>query len=348
MVNSQAQTGLAVFRADASPALGSGHVMRCLTLADALISQGWRIGFACSPETLATVAQLGQATVDILILDGAVAQEPAQLARHWAHADWLIVDHYQRDADFETTCRPWASHILVIDDLADRPHNADCLLDMTLGRDAADYARLVNGACQFLMGTDYALIRSQFAQARAASLSRRQDTTAVQRLLISFGATDPVNATGFVLEALADSDCAFEIDIVLSSAAPYLDQIRVQAARLSQTTRMQIDVADMSGLMLQADLSIGACGTTAWERCILGLPTVAIVTGDDQRRIAMALQQSGAAHVCGWHADLDQAAVRAAVEQLCEHPDELNEMSARAAKVCDGRGAQRVAEYLTS
>ncbi|MBU1191890.1 MAG: UDP-2,4-diacetamido-2,4,6-trideoxy-beta-L-altropyranose hydrolase [Gammaproteobacteria bacterium] len=348
MVNSQAHAGLAVFRADASPALGSGHVMRCLALADALITRGWRIGFACSPETLTTVPQLGMATLDILVIDASVEQEPVQLARHWAHADWLVVDHYRRDADFETACRPWASHIFVIDDLANRAHNADCLLDMTLGRDAADYAQLVSGTCQFLLGTDYALTRPQFVQARADSLSRRLNKTAVQRLLISLGATDPVNATGFVLEALAESDGAFEIDVVLSSAAACLDQVREQAARLSQVTRLQIDVADMSGLMQQADLSIGACGTTAWERCILGLPTVAIVTGDDQRRIAAALQQAGAAHVCGWHADLDQAALRAAIEQLCTHPEELNEMSVRAAMVCDGRGAQRVAEYLAS
>lgn len=346
MVKSAGNSGLAVFRTDASPAIGSGHVMRCLVLADALIARGWRCGFACSAQTLDTVPQLRASSMDILVLSEPAEAEPAQLARHWAHADWLVVDHYRRDADFETACRPWARRILAIDDLADRPHDADCLLDVTLGRTVAEYAQLVGAACRLLLGADYALTRPQFAQARNGSLERRRASTAVRRVLISLGATDPVNATGKVLDAIAQSDLRLDIDVVLGSAAPHLDAVRAQAARMQLPTRVHVDIADMATLMSHADIAIGAGGGTSWERCVLALPAVVIITGDDQRRVASELARAGAIHLLGNDRDTSSEQIVNALKMLLDHPDERVVMSRRAACLCDGRGVFRVADLL--
>ena len=148
---------LAVFRCDGSTAIGGGHVRRCLTLADALGEAGWARAFAVGAETLAVIPGLAEAVDQVAVLEGPVDDEPAQIAEAFGGTwDLLVVDHYRRDARFEAGCRPWAERILVIDDLADRRHDADFLLDQTLGRKPADYAARVPPRCRVLTGSRYA------------------------------------------------------------------------------------------------------------------------------------------------------------------------------------------------
>ncbi len=135
---------LAVFRCDGSAAIGGGHVRRCLTLAAALAEAGWARAFAVREETLAVIPGLAEAVDQVAVLDGPIEDEPARIAEAFGDAwDLLVVDHYRRDTRFETACRQWAERILVIDDLADRRHDADLLLDQTFGRKRSDYTQLV-------------------------------------------------------------------------------------------------------------------------------------------------------------------------------------------------------------
>lgn len=144
---------LAVFRADASSVLGGGHVMRCLTLAGALSDAGWTCAFAARPGAADAVPALARSGYDVVTLDGAEADEPGVLARRWPEGpDWLVVDHYGLGADFETSCRPWARNIMVLDDLADRTHDCEVLLDQNLGRENGAYSALVPEGCGVLLG----------------------------------------------------------------------------------------------------------------------------------------------------------------------------------------------------
>lgn len=332
-----------VFRADASVSLGGGHVQRCLTLAEALHARGRRCGFAVNRDAAYVVPALRERQYPMLELDGT---EPDALRARWPRGvEWLVVDHYERDAALERACRPWARRILAIDDLADRAHDCDGLLDQTLGRAEADYRQRVPPHCRLLLGPAYALLRPQFAQARAG---RRRYTRAARRVLVSLGATDAPNATNRILEMLRTTTMRLELDIVLGSAAPHLAAVRATAASLPMPSRVHTDVKDMATLMAQADLAVGAAGTTSWERCCLGLPSVLLVTADNQRAIAAALQAAAAASVCGELDTLDPAAVLAEIERLCADDDARLHMGINAARICDGAGADRVAEWMAA
>jgi UDP-2,4-diacetamido-2,4,6-trideoxy-beta-L-altropyranose hydrolase len=329
---------LAVFRVDASPAIGGGHVMRCLALADALSARGWRCAFACSEETLSVIPSLAASPHE--------TNGPDNMASAWPEGcSLLVVDHYGLDETFESACRPWAKRILVIDDLADRNHDCDILLDQTFGRAPEDYDGLVPGACLILSGSRYALLRPQFARARRRALSRRTGTTA-ERVLVSMGGGDPDNVTSLVLKGLENSGIEARVDVVMGTAAPYLNDVRVQAAAMEPPAQVRVDVNDMASLMADTDLAIGAAGTTSWERCCLGLPSIVMVIADNQRLISEKLQQAGAAWVLGRFPAVDAKAIATAVSSLCADADSLLCMSNAAADVCDGQGARRVREIL--
>lgn len=336
-----------VFRVDASARIGGGHVSRCLTLAQTLGMRGWDCGFAINPGAERVIPALERPGITRMTLDCAAQDEAIALRDRWpAGVDWLVVDHYGRDSVFESACRPWARRILVIDDLANRGHDCDALLDQTLGRSAEAYAAHVPAHCRLFTGTRYALLRSRFTELRSQSLARRRSDAPVRRLLISMGATDAVDATGTLLISLRKAQLDVELDIVLSAAAPHLESVRSAAAGLASPARLHTHVEDMAGLMLNADLAIGAAGTTAWERCCLGLPSVLVVTADNQRLIAAALQSAGAATVCGDHENLGMDDLISAVRRLCLDHAARRRMSARAAQVCDGAGVERLVENL--
>lgn len=337
-----------VFRADASAQLGGGHVQRCLTLAQVLRARGWRCGFAVNPGAETVVPGLRDTDgLEVFALECAMDAEAEAMRIHWPQGvDWLVVDHYRRDITLERACRPWARRILAIDDLADRVHDCDALLDQTLDRTADAYAANVPLQCRMLLGSGYALLRPQFAALRDQTLAYRKTEMTVRHVLVAMGATDAVNATEAIIDLLRDADMQLELDIVLSAYAPHLAGVHAKAAMMDPPGRVRTDVKDMAALMMRADIAIGAAGTTSWERCSLGLPSVLIVTADNQRRIAEALHNAGAAYVCGEWDALDPDRLAEAVRWLCADAAARCDMSARAARVCDGRGAERVADYL--
>jgi len=330
---------VAVFRCDASGQLGSGHVVRCLALADALRAAGWCCAFALAPGTAETVPALARSGHRLIELaDPAREAASLELALHQG-CDLLVVDHYRRDAEFESACRPWASRILVIDDLANRRHDCDLLLDPTLGRKAADYAPHAPETCRMLLGPDFALLRPQFLAARTAALKRRTSQHAIRRILVSLGGTDPSNLTGKVLRGIVLSGVEAAIDVVLGGTAPRLEEARAAASPLAISLHTAVE--DMAGLMSDADLAVGAAGTTSWERCTLGLPSLMLVIADNQELVAQSLDQAGAAACLGRHETVTEEQLSAEVSALATNPVRLNAMAARAADLCDGRGTQR-------
>lgn len=308
-----------VFRTDASINIGTGHVMRCLTLADALREQGATCTFICRPHAghlLDLITQRGHRAVALPATEADVSPLKAISSPSHAHwlgtdwvtdaadtrktlgnesVDWLVVDHYALDIRWEQAVCSLCRRLMVIDDLADRPHDCDLLLDQNLGRMAEDYRGLAPASATKLIGPLYALLRPEFAQLRTVSLARRAQPK-LKRLLITMGGVDKDNATGQVLDAL--KACllpeGLEITVVMGPHAPWLPQVQAQALKMPWATEVLTGVSNMAQLMADSDLAIGAAGGTAWERCCLGLPSLVLVLADNQQAGAIALQSLGA------------------------------------------------------
>ncbi len=286
-----------VFRTDASLQIGIGHVMRCLTLADALRASGAECSFICREHPGNLLEQIRQRGYAVLGLPASSAdpiprdlEEAAEsnhsswLGSDWATdaaqtrvgagetaIDWLIVDHYAIDARWEQALRPICRKLMVIDDLADRPHDCDLLLDQNLGRDVSDYRKLVPDDCTVLVGPRYALLRPEFAALRDYSM-RRRAIPQLKHLLITMGGVDQADATGLALEALKDCQLpgGSHITVVMGPHAPWLERVQLLAAQMPLSTDVKVNVHNMAQLMADSDLAIGAAGSTSWERCCLG------------------------------------------------------------------------------
>jgi UDP-2,4-diacetamido-2,4,6-trideoxy-beta-L-altropyranose hydrolase len=339
------QGPLAVFRFDASPRLGGGHASRCLVLADALARAGWRCGLAFAAGSVGVVPELARR--ECLQLDGGADGEQAALAARWPEGcDLLVVDHYRRDAGFEDGCRPWARRIMVIDDLADRSHACDILLDQTLGRVAGDYEGLVPAQCRLLLGSRYALLRPEFAAAREAAIGRRRSPGPAARILVALGGSDPDNVTATVIDGIAAAGIEAGVDVVMGAGAPHLATVKAQVAGIAGKVALHVGVGDMAAMMTAADMAVGAAGTSAWERCCLGLPTLLVVLADNQETVAAHLSDAGAALVLGRTGGVAVDGVATAVADLCRSAETRRTMAEAAASVCDGYGVQRVVAGL--
>lgn len=323
-----------VFRVDASIQIGTGHVMRCLTMAEALAHKGYDCHFICRDlpghfgEYISgkgyKLSLLPAPTASSSRLSASVSEDCCRwLGVSWHEdsrqtlgvltmlkATWLVVDHYALDAKWERTLSNAVTRIMVIDDLANRPHQCALLLDQNLGRLAGHYDGLVPDECRRLVGSRFALLRPEFVAFRPKSLERRKNPK-IRRILISLGGVDSTNATSEVLTAIGNSSLPENtvLDIVMGGSAPHLQHVRQQAAELPFKTTVDVNVPNMAERMYLADLSIGAVGSTSWERCCLGVPSILLVVADNQKSAADELRKSGAAVIVdggeGVRAELD-------------------------------------------
>jgi UDP-2,4-diacetamido-2,4,6-trideoxy-beta-L-altropyranose hydrolase len=365
-----------VFRADASLHIGTGHVMRDLTLAQALSDHGVTSHFICREHQghlIEMIRAQGHVAHALPVLahparsDGEAAAHGPDLAHgHWLGAtqaadaqacqpilaslrpDWLVVDHYALDERWEVALAPLCDAVMVVDDLADRRHACQVLLDQTFSRAATDYRDKVNGDCETLCGAEYALLRPGFAALREQSLQRRNPPV-FQELLVSMGGVDQANATGEVLRALCASGLPAEcrITVVMGQTAPWLAQVQAQALDMPWPTQVLVGVSDMARLMCDSDVAIGAAGATSWERCCLGLPTAMVVLADNQRHAARLLEQAQAVRMLEAGPMLSEGIARFITDtshDLCQ----LAELGRKASLVTDGRGCERVVARLMS
>lgn len=357
------------FRADASIQIGTGHIMRCLTLADALRERGVECAFVCREHTghlLDLITQRGHEVAALPAGDGGheVSHPPvhaAWLGTDWAtdaeqtrkalegkSLDWLIVDHYALDRTWEQSLRPHCRRLMVIDDLADRPHDCDLLLDQTFGRDPAAYSGLVPAYARLLCGAKYAMLRPEFARLRPLSIGRRKEPM-LRRILVTMGGVDKSNVTALVLDALdgAELPVGANVTVVMGTTSPALEAVCERAARMIRPAEVLVGVNDMAQLMTDADLAIGAAGATTWERSCVGLPSVMVVLAENQRFAAGALVASEAAVVV----DLDDAFtanMRSIVTRFARDPAGLGRLSENALRITDGSGCELVQAALQS
>lgn len=356
-----------VFRVDSSLQIGSGHVMRCLTLASALAAAGARCWFISRshPGNLHAlvrargfgVIELGMKADDGLDVDSASTTAHAKwLGSDWQtdarqtraalaelQPDWLVTDHYALNASWESAVAGTYRKLLVIDDLADRSHLCDLLLDQNLGRDPAHYAGKLNAECAVMTGPHYALLRPEFAELRVSSTARREDPVPLQNVLITMGGVDEHNATGAILQILRTCQLpeSVNITVIMGLTAPWLTAVRDVAGQMPWPTEVVVNATDMGERLARADLAIGAAGSTSWERCCLAVPTLMFVLADNQREAARHLHGAGAVRCLERSVDLPHQ-LRAAIASLVNDPCSLTEMSKAAGALVDGAGVGRV------
>lgn len=305
-----------VFRCDSSIEIGTGHIMRCLTLATALKEQGVQCKFICREHegnmieyTEAKGFQVYRLPVfNNLPYSTQNSESPyvAGLGVSQKQDDaietiniikkqkinWLIIDHYALDDVWEKLLRPYCKRIMVLDDLANRRHECDLLLDQNLGRVKEDYHCLVPKHCHIFIGPEYALLRPEFTEWREYSLKRRRKGE-LKRLLINLGGVDKDNVTSQVLAVLREADLPkhLEITVIMGNMSPHLEQVKDLANKMHRPTQVLVGVGNMAEIMANSDLAIGAAGSTSWERCCLGLPTLVMVLAENQSAGAKALHQ---------------------------------------------------------
>jgi UDP-2,4-diacetamido-2,4,6-trideoxy-beta-L-altropyranose hydrolase len=316
---------LIVLRADASPSMGGGHVMRCLAIAEALIAAGARVAFASGPESLAAAPALARAELR--------SPEPDAGPRV------VLLDGYHLGLE---TAEAWArvgAVVAVLDDAPERPRPCALRIDPTPGRSEADYAVIAPGA-RLLLGPAYAPMRQAFPELRPAALARRARGGPVQVVLVSTGLTDAAGLAPLAAQAALDACPQAAVDVLIGSGAASLSELRALAADQRRLT-LHVDAEDVAALTAGADLAVGAAGVSAWERCALGLPSVVLLAAANQQANAAALRVAGAAALVD-----GPEAVGEALAALASDGAARVRMAQAAAALCDGRGAERIAEAL--
>lgn len=339
--------------------------MRCLTLADALREYGAHTRFLSRhlPEYLRSklseqgheFVQLDSVQHDEFLDDlahapwlGVSQQQDATDSiqalsdENW---DWLIVDHYALDSHWESALRKTASKLLVIDDIADRQHDCDMLLDQNLYADMqARYTCKVPRHCQLLLGPRYALLRNEFRKRHEQANPR---TGPIKRVLVFFGGGDADNFTGRAIEVLSDIDFAdLQVDVVIGAQHPCCEKIKVACTQHGFIFHVQTD--KMAELMVAADLAIGAGGSASWERCCLGLPAILVALADNQINIAKTLDLFGACIYIGTMKMASVTTIRSAIVGLLSTQDQMKELSEKAYSLVDGLGVDRVCQEMNS
>jgi len=331
-----------VFRVDASVSIGIGHVMRCLTLADALQALGYEAIFICRRlsgnigtyiESRGFQVEWLQETTESESLDWEqdATGSLAIVKKISNPIAWLIIDHYEIAKIWESILKPWVNKIMVIDDLANRAHLCDLLLDQNLHLDGDNrYLDLVPYHCRLLLGPRYLLLRPSFYESRPLHPNRNGR---LEKLLVFFGGSDPTKETMKVLQALKEMETSsIQTTVIIGQSNPDADQIAVFCSGL-KNVQLQIQVENMADYIVQSDFALGAGGVAMWERCFLGLPSTVTIVANNQKDSVLAAEQSGAVWNLGWHEQTDPDDYKIILQRALCSPNELMEMSVRSVEL---------------
>jgi UDP-2,4-diacetamido-2,4,6-trideoxy-beta-L-altropyranose hydrolase len=359
-----------VIRTDASIQIGTGHVMRCLTLAEGLKYKSAQVEFICREHEGNMIDYIKNRGFKVHVIPvlkkdtgiplssklevkntldhrgwlGSTQEQDAEICHlilGKLSPDWLIVDHYSLDRVWQMKLHGSFQKLMVIDDLADRNHICDLILDQTYGRGADDYKSLVPSRCRVLVGSKYALLRPEFSEWRKYSLRRRENPN-LKKILITMGGVDRQNITEMVLDELKNCDIPAEtlVIIVMGITSPYLASVRRKIKSFPFKAEIKSNVTNMAELMANSDVAIGTSGATTWERCCLGLPSIQITAAKNQTVIADYISKSGAA-LSVTVAQLDQLKIWIIILKR-----QIKDMAKKSAEVTDGTGLIQVLRYL--
>jgi UDP-2,4-diacetamido-2,4,6-trideoxy-beta-L-altropyranose hydrolase len=351
-------------RVDASCSIGHGHVVRCLTLAEALRKRDAEVVFVCREHEghlCGLIKEQGFPIFRLPMMDaqcsdtrshaawlGASWQEDAEQTRVAIHAsgqnpDWLVVDHYGLDQRWERSLRPYAARIMVIDDLADRVHDCDVLLDQNVVADIdTRYAGKVPRSCVLLLGPAYALLQPLYAELHDRVLPREGP---IRHIFIYFGGADRSNLTGRSLAAVMRLNRQdIDVDVVIPADSPHADNVLQQAAGHSNI-HIHRNLPTLASLMAGADLAIGAGGATSWERLCLGLPSLVVTLASNQLPVAVELSNRGLIRWIGHADEVSETRIANALQGFLNDGIPADWLSDHRHLV-DGHGGRRVCESM--
>jgi len=341
-------------RVDASVNIGTGHVMRCLTLAECLKDKGADVyfisrvldgdltyfieekGFKCKvldkPAIEVTLSEddpVHAKWLEVSWLDDALETSNYLLKDK---VDWLVIDHYGIDSRWHGQVRNLIESILVIDDLADRKLDCNMLLDQNFYLNITErYSHLVSKSCECLLGPEYSLLRKEFID--NTLLKSCDGLSEIKRLFVFMGGADTTNETEKILRAVEQiNEPILKIDVVVSSVNTQANMIqKICASR--ENIDFHCDITNISELMQNADIAIGAGGATTLERCYLGLPSLVIMVADNQKETTLALHEIGALHCIGWYKDVSENEICHVLQSYIRHPRSAAEICRSAKEV---------------
>jgi UDP-2,4-diacetamido-2,4,6-trideoxy-beta-L-altropyranose hydrolase len=356
-------------RVDASIQIGTGHVMRCLTLAEALRKNSAEVMFICREHegnmisfiesngfNVCPLPNISDANIEVrndhsLWLNTSLTQDASDTVNaiegrltqlNKTKADLVIVDHYAIDELWEAQIQELTSKLLVIDDLADRKHQCDILIDQTYLRSSKDYAAVVGKDTIVLTGSEYTILRDEFLNTRDTSLKRRRYP--LSKILVSMGGVDKDNMTLDILRQLETAvDQSTEVTVLLGNRNPWKSTIEQFLNNSTMNGHVLHSTNRVADLLANTDLVIGASGTSSWERCCLGVPTIMFVIASNQEFVAQQLQNSGAVICATLHSE-ENYDLKPILSSLSA--EKITELSTRSSKVLDGNGTSRILEYL--
>ncbi len=339
-----------LFRCDSSAIIGAGHLMRDLALAQALRRRGSKVEFVCRPARGDAIGVLESAEFKVYRLLESGADEASDAAgiamwldRQGVQFNWLVVDHYGLGSQWESSLRSRVGRILVIDDLANRAHDCDVLLDQNFHLDPTGrYKALLPDACVTLFGPHFALIRSEFAQERAKTLLRNG---LIRRLFVSFGGADSGHETFRTVAAILNIDKSIHIEVVVGRSYSRFDELDLLCSKASNISLYR-QPDHIARLMNEADIAIGAGGITTWERCCLKLPAIVISNAPNQEPSMQAMATAQNLVYLGRAGEVTGSAINDSLRRLIDDPQEVRRLSLAAGELVDGKGCELVASVL--
>ncbi|WP_339227479.1 UDP-2,4-diacetamido-2,4,6-trideoxy-beta-L-altropyranose hydrolase [Oceanobacillus sp. FSL K6-2867] len=349
-------------RTDASADIGTGHVMRCLVLAEELRKKNVNVRFICRELSGNLIEYIKSKSFKVVSLSSPVHSNPEYNDLKWLQlnweadaletieaisnqpvSDWLIIDHYAFDKHWELTLRPMVKKIMVIDDLANRPHVCDLLLDQNLYKNLEKrYEKLIPSYTTRLLGPTYLLLRHEFRNIQYAT--KKKDI--VKRILVSFGGSDPTNETMKAISAIKLMNRPdITVDIVIGFSNQNYSAIKKYCKDISNISiHYQIDY--LAELMAKADLAIGAGGSTTWERCYARLPAITIETAANQSEILSYLSELGVVCHLGRSEEVTEQDIANSIMNIINNPEIRKEMMTASESVMQDFNERLIVDRL--
>ena len=335
-----------LIRADANSQMGSGHLMRCMALGHAWLDRGSQVTVVSVTGSFkARLAREGMEVRHLRADPGSFkdASRTVNLARELG-ADWIVIDGYHFDAEYQKTIKEAGMNLLFVDDYGQCDYYcADIVLNQNLHARETLYSKR-DPNTRLLLGPKYALLRREFITHRGRE---RAIPEVARKVLVTFGGADHNNVTLRLMEALPFVDVkGLRVMVAVGGWNPHFAQLTLAAKRSSLQVRLRRDPTDMPALMAWADIAVSAAGITAYELAFMGLPNLLVVTSDNQAIVAEQLGAKGVAAVLGWHDQLSCSKIARAITNLSAAREERERMSRAGKELIDGEGAWRVLAHV--
>ena len=331
-------------RVDASPEIGIGHIMRCLTLAQELKNNFDKIIFLTRKDSGDFTETIMKNEFEVIFIptnnDSDIIKNI--VTTNSENKNFLLIDHYDVDSNFESSLKNIFEKIFVIDDLANRKHDCDLLIDQNYYRDLNHrYKKLIQNDTITLLGSKYAIIRPEFRNINKKTIKKNSQ---IKKILVSFGGSDPTNECKKALDALCSiENNQFEIVAIVGIYNNKFERLK-KLYEKNSNIKIYRHVNDLSQLMLNSDLFIGAGGTTTWERFYMGLPSIVTIISDDQKESIEFLSDMGHVINLGLAKNVTMKTYIQTLQKL--NSDLIYNMSLNNQKLVDGNGSNRIKRQI--